>query len=122
MRVTKKYQPLQKEGRPVVIFGGRADVRIVAEDRTDVAVDLDSPFWGFGMPRKCFGDQEELILVACGWWSALLHWGKTIIVRVPQSTEVEVCIARRIFTEGPLESAVIVSEGTLVEQALGKAS
>ncbi|MEU8310276.1 hypothetical protein AB0C84_42560 [Actinomadura sp. NPDC048955] len=115
MRVTKKYQPLQEQGRPVIIFGGRADVRVVAEDRTDVAVDLGSPFWGFGMPRNCVGDYDEMILVACGWWSALLHWGKTITVRVPHGTEVEVRIARRIFTEGPLEPAVIVDQGTLVE-------
>ncbi|SNS55238.1 hypothetical protein SAMN06265355_12075 [Actinomadura mexicana] len=115
MRVARKYQPVDQRDRPVIIYGGRVNVRIIGEERKDVAVALDSPIWGLGMPRRCIGDHDELILVACGWWNFLLPWGKTITVRVPRNTEVEVRIARRAFTEGDLETPPLIDNATEVE-------
>ncbi|MGI5201986.1 hypothetical protein ACQEU6_10445 [Spirillospora sp. CA-108201] len=90
--------------RPVIISGGLVDVRIIGEEREDVAVTLDGPIWALGMPRRCMRGYDEMVLVACGWWNALLPWGKTITVRVPRDAKVEVRIARRVYTEGDLET------------------
>ncbi|MGW2308940.1 hypothetical protein [Actinomadura luteofluorescens] len=120
MRVTRPYQPKKHQDRPVIIFGGRVDVRIIGEEREDVAVALDSPIRGLGMPRRCIGDYPELILVACGWWNALLPWGKTITVRVPQHAEVEVRIARRVFTEGSLETHPVIDDAIHVQHVAGR--
>lgn len=104
MRVARKYQPVEKGDRPVIIFGGLVDVRIIGEECEDVAVTLDGPIWALGMPRRCMRKYDVMVLVACGWWNAFFPWGKTITVRVPRDAKVEVRIARRVHTEGDLET------------------
>ncbi|MEV4004232.1 hypothetical protein [Actinomadura sp. NPDC049753] len=115
MRVTWKYEPVAMRNRPVIIMGGLVDVRIIGEKREDVAVTLDGPIWALGMPRRCMRAYDVLILVACGWWNALLPWGKTITVRVPWNAEVEVRIARRVYTEGTLDTPPVIGDAILVK-------